>query len=81
MKFTVSVVASCYNSEEAKGLMKLGFKLKEPTEGFEYYRMINSYQEVVVEFNNLKELIRFSDDWGDLVFSSNTIEIYNGYRE
>jgi len=85
MKFRLSVTKYFYMKDEKEKLEKLGFKFKSypPPEigsGFQYdYTVIKS--KIFVEINSIEELIKFSEEWGELVIHKDYLEIYNGYRE
>lgn len=78
MKFTLSTSADCYTKDAAAKLEKLGFKFEESQENDKF---IDYLHEPTININTLDELVAFSVEWGKLVFSPNSIEIYDDYRE
>ena len=83
MKFKLTTSGSFYNEEDAKKLAGLGFVLEQykdsvVSEQHEYY-LPNG--EATIEIETLDALMKFVKEWGDIVLSKDTIEIYDDYRE
>ena len=85
MKFKLTTSGSFYNEEDAKKLAGLGLPLEKNNDGpcatrFEYW-LKPSEPTVEIEIETLDALMEFVKEWGDIVLSEDTIEIYDDYRE
>lgn len=85
MKFKVQTVACFYDEEDKKKLEALGFKFKPYSiqehkrvggKYFPYYKIDSS---VNIEINTLEELMKFQDEWGQLIINQDCITIFDGY--
>ena len=78
MKFSIKTTDHFYEYQEDRDkLSKLGFTFKES----EYRRFRIDEADVFHEINTLEELINFIKEYGEIVMTENSIEIYNDYRE
>ena len=77
MKFTVTTSGAIYTEEQAEKLKTLGFEFFIDEQDCPH----RAGGAVEVEISSLEELIAFSDEWGDIIFSDGRIEIYDDYRE
>ena len=71
--------SSYFYSEDYKDYKELGFTFTPFRRTGEYSFIIEG--EPTVTLNTLEELVEFEETWGSLVFTGDTIEIYDGYRE
>ena len=62
--------------EDRDKLSKLGFTFK-PSDYNDFIIQGNPN----IEINSLEELIEFSDNYGEIIVTKKSIEIYNDYRE
>jgi len=77
MKFTLSTSGLFYPQDDRrKELEKIGFKF-EPS----VFKGFSIKGSPIIEINSLEELIKLSDQFGDLIVSDGSIEIYDDYRE
>jgi len=85
MKFLLETTRQSYSEEKAKQLEKIGFSFRKHHNQF---LMTNSI--VTIEFETIKDLINFCQEYGNIILSSyinengeevNMLEIYNDYRE
>lgn len=76
MKFKLSTSGRFYHKDSQKALKKLGFVFR----GTKYGDVISDHMPEI-EFNTLDDLIKFSDEWGELIVHGDEIEIYDNYRE
>jgi len=81
MKFELTTTELFYRRDDecVEELKKLGFKFEEYNFFENGLRIID--EDVMIEFETLEELRDFAEKWGELVFTEDEIEIYNGYRE
>jgi hypothetical protein len=84
MKFKLTASGAFYDGESAKKLTALGFPLKPNESGplakrFKFY--LQEHDGVTIEIETLDALMEFVHEWGQIVLSDDTIEIYNDYRE
>lgn len=72
MIFKLRVTKYFYtNKNQINSLKKLGFTFKKSKSEFEILG------EPMLEINTLEELLQFYSEYGKLVITANTIEIYN----
>ena len=84
MIFKLRTSESFYPQDVIRDYESLGFRftLTDPIwreDNTTYYK--DSKFEPVVEINTLEDLMEFQKEWGMLVITEDTIEIYDGYRE
>jgi hypothetical protein len=79
MKFKLKTSGYFYKDEDKEKLLKLGFKFDPYI--FKEYRWTKKDNVPEIEINSLNELVKFMEEWGDLILSPNAIEIYDNYRE
>jgi hypothetical protein len=85
MRFELSTSGSFYDPGSVKDLEKLGFTfevLKDPMFSDLKGKLHKTNTEpVTIEIDTLEELVAFAKEWGELVVDSESIEIYDDYRE
>lgn len=82
MKFKLETAGCLYKKEDKEKLEKLGFIFDSGENSWEGYRYRKKRGVVVeIEISSMEELVDFVREHGDIVFSGNTIEIYDDYRE
>lgn len=80
MKFNLLTAGTFYTIEDAKKLEELGFQFND--EGIDKHRSKHIITNSVdINISSLKELLAFSDKWGELIINSNEIIIYDDYCE
>jgi hypothetical protein len=79
MRFRLTQDLWWCNDVEKRKLEKLGFKFTKEKNVVGIWYAKDT--EVYIEINTLEELLKFTDKYGEIVFSKGHIEIYNGYRE
>ena len=84
MIFNLRTAESFYSKNLIKEYESLGFEFTVTKnvwigDNNKYYK--DSDVEPTIEFNTLEELMEFQKEWGMLVITEDTIEIYDGYRE
>ena len=78
MEFELSITGHIYpNEEDRMKYEKLGFKF-EPSN---YLQFKKSNGNPKITFNSLDDLIKFANEFGDIIVSDGHIEIYDDYRE
>lgn len=82
MKFKLNSSGNFYDSEPEE-LVKLGFKFRKTKDPLISTR-ISFYKEKSgddIEINSLEKLVDFIKEFGEVVMSDDSIEIYDDYRE
>ena len=85
MKFRLITVGTYYSKAQAERLMKLGFTFEpanEPQIKKQHnpsFRMTES--DVFIEINTFKELLEFSNEWGNIIIDQDTIQIFDDRLE
>lgn len=78
MEFELSTAGYFYpNKEDRMKYEKLGFKF-EPSD---YLQFKKSNGNPKITLNSLDDLIKFSNEFGEIIVSDGHIEIYDNYRE
>jgi len=78
MEFELSTTGYFYpNEEDRMKYEKLGFKF-EPSD---YLQFKKSEGNPKITLNSLDDLIKFSNEFGEIIVSDGHIEIYDDYRE
>ena len=84
MRFKLTNNKSFFNKEKSEdmkymnSLKKLGFGVFKEDDK-EFY--LNKEKKPFVEIHKLEELMDFIKNFGEIVLTSNVIEIYDDYRE
>ena len=87
MRFNIETSGNIYSDKDKQRLEKLGFGFTRCID--EKYWLIDDERKVFIEINSLEELIKFQEEWGEIIIrdgdkkdnSEKVIEIYNSYRE
>ena len=86
MIFKLITSGDFYPEHDKIKLEKLGFKFKKSMNDMtqivsneNHYKIENN--SITIEINNLSELMKVIEEYGDIIISKNTIEIYDSYRE
>lgn len=75
------------NKETTEKLMTLGFRFKREIVDSVFTRTPQTVMvedesvKPEIEFNNIEDLVRFTEKWGQVIVDRDTIIIYNYYRE
>ena len=78
MEFELSTTGYFYpNKEDRTKYEKLGFKFEHS----DYLKFKKSNGNPKIIFNSLDDLIKFANEFGDIIVSDGHIEIYDDYRE
>ena len=84
MKFRLETSGFFYKKSSVIELEKLGFVFNPPRAD-EFVSFNNQYTkqdgEVFIEIKDLPELIKFIKKYGEIVMDTDSIEIYDDYRE
>jgi len=79
MKYKLIMCKTLFtNMEEIKKYHKLGFIFDEDEDGEIF---VNDDLLPEIEINTLEQLQNFISEYGQIVIHTDTIEIYNDYRE
>ena len=82
MKFKLTTAGYFYKKENAESLGKLGIKFIESGQGTGIKGIFTVTQEdTYIEINTIEELVALTEEYGDIVFDGEEIEIYDDYRE
>ena len=82
MKFKLTTAGYYYKKESANYLGRLGIKFIESGRGTGIPGIFTVTQEdTYIEINTIEELVALTEEYGDIVFDGEEIEIYDDYRE
>lgn len=82
MKFNLTTSGCFYDeSDYSRGLRDLGFEFNDESTMGDNKLYLPSGTTIKIEINTLEDLMKFNDEWGELIISGDSIEIYDDYRE
>ena len=79
MKFTLTTTGDFYTDEDQIEKLKgLGFEFTQDS-------LLNIFEikegSKEIEINSLEDLVKFTENYGEIILNENEIEIYDDYRE
>lgn len=79
MKFTLTTTGYFYTDEDQIEKLKgLGFEFTQDA-------LLNIFEikegSKEIEINSLEDLVKFTENYGEIILNENEIEIYDDYRE